>query len=243
MRALMLLLVASSAYADSSVNGADAFEPTKCTMNDGPLRKDWSAADIKKLEPKGTHLYQAAGKKHLLFSSGYFDKPAKSVVVERKSGKTVMTLEKVSRSAVVEDASGKLLGLLALREVGEAPAHLMLHTPDGKEAWPAQPLVDRFNDSATALVTGDLLIIAFFHRIATGSSLYAFDLKTGAKTWQAEVQQLNVGHSKYWNDVSLELRGATVVMRGFEAAGCYQQIFDVATGKRLSAVMPKTGWN
>jgi hypothetical protein len=243
MRALIIVLLASTAYADSSVTAGEAFEPSKCTMEQGPLRKDWNAADIKKLEPKGTHLYQAAGKKHLLFSSGYFDKPAKSVIVERNSGKTVLTLDKVSRSALVEDASGALLGLLALRDVGDAPTHLMLHKPDGKEAWSMQPLVDRNSDSATTLVAGDLLIVAFFHRIATGSSLVAFDLKTGVKKWQAEVQQLNVGHSKYWNDVSLELRGATVVMRGFEAAGCYLQVFDVATGKRLSAAMPKTGWN
>ena len=51
--------------------------------------------------------------------------------------------------------------------------------------------------------------------------------------------QLNVAHSKYWNDVSVEQLGQSVVLRGFEAGGCYVQTFDIATGKRFSAILPK----
>jgi hypothetical protein len=91
-------------------------------------------------------------------------------------------------------------------------------------------------DTATTLVVGDKLIVAFYHRIASGASLSAYDINTGALKWKADVHQLNVSHSKYWNDVSLELRYPTVVMRGFEAGGCYEQVFDVATGRRQSLV-------
>lgn len=52
---------------------------------------------------------------------------------------------------------------------------------------------------------------------------------------------MNVAHSEYFNDVALEARGATVIMRGFEAAGCYVQRFDLASGRRLSSVM-KRNW-
>jgi hypothetical protein len=86
-----------------------------------------------------------------------------------------------------------------------------------------------------AIVGGDLVVAATFHRSASGSRLLALDLSTGALRWRAEVEQLNVPHSKYWNDVTLERRGATIVMRGWEAGGCYVQRFDLATGRRLSS--------
>jgi hypothetical protein len=226
MRALIIVLLASSAYADSSVGAKDG-EPKPCP--DGPMRKDSSQPDIKKLAPEGMSLYQAAGKKHLLYST--YGKPAKSAVVERDSGKTIVTLDKDYRAALVESPSGKLVGVLALRDAG-----VMLHTPDGKEAWRAHSLLERGADSAATLVVGDKLIVASFHRIATGSSLHAYDLKSGALKWKADVHQLNVGHSQYWNDVSLELRYPNVVMRGFEAGGCYEQTFDVGSGRRQSLV-------
>jgi hypothetical protein len=99
-----------------------------------------------------------------------------------------------------------------------------------------------WGDSAATLVAGDLLVVGVFNRIATGSALLAFDLASGKLRWGADVEQLNVGHSKYFNDVTLELRGETVVMRGYEAAGCYRQTFDLKTGKRLSAQMPSRLW-
>jgi hypothetical protein len=65
------------------------------------------------------------------------------------------------------------------------------------------------------------------------------DLETGTPRWIADVEQMNVGHSAYYNDVSLERVGASVVMRGWEAAGCYLQSFELASGRRLSSTLGK----
>jgi hypothetical protein len=71
--------------------------------------------------------------------------------------------------------------------------------------------------------------------LASGSRLFAVDFKTGAPRWSADVEQLNVSHSKYLNDVTLSLSGARVTMRGLESGGCYEQTFDAATGRRLTS--------
>jgi hypothetical protein len=77
-----------------------------------------------------------------------------------------------------------------------------------------------------------------FTRTATGAELIALSRQSGRRIWTAEVRQLNVSHSKYLNDVALELDGDRVIMRGYEAGGCYVQVFDLATGRRLSSTIP-----
>jgi hypothetical protein len=238
---LTFTLTVGLAHADTSIAPAapDA-ELAKCTGTDGPYRNDWQSAEVKKLTPLGLHLKVAAGKRHLLYATSHFDKPKRAVVVERTSGKTVATVAGEEDVALVEDDGGKLVGVLALHDTHPAPRHLQLYAPSGEPRWKMQPLLEGWSDSAATLVAGDLLVIAHFHRIATGSGLTALDLKTGTTRWKADVQQLMVSHSKYFNDVTLERRGDTLVMRGFEAAGCYVQTFDLATGKRLSSSIKKT---
>jgi hypothetical protein len=90
----------------------------------------------------------------------------------------------------------------------------------------------RGHSNATAHLAGDTLIVALYHFAATGSSLVALDLRTGARRWTGDVVQLRVGHSEYWNDVSLVARGTDVAMIGLEAYGCYLQTFAIATGAR-----------
>jgi len=194
----------------------------------------------------GMWLAQAAGRRHLLFSAGTVAiATSRARVVERSGGKVVMTLDGHVPTALVEDETGKLLGLLSINaenrpEIhGERVPDFTFYDVKGKRLWSTRQSSAREGDSATVLVTGELMIVASFHRIATGSQLAAFDIKSGAPRWTADVLQLSVDHSKYWNDVSLAQRGQTVVMRGYESGGCYEQTFDIATGKRLSAVMPK----
>jgi hypothetical protein len=234
----LLLTLVTAARADTSIaTTAPDFDPKKCSMSDAPYQRDLvRIAELKLPARQGLYMKQAAGRLHALYATSFIESKPRAVAYDLRTRKEVATVD-TDQAALVENTAGDLVGILTFRHVDPAPRHLMLWA-DGKEQWLAQPLVETWGDSATTLVSGDLLVVAFYHRIATGSSLMAFDLKTGAIRWKADVVQMMVGHSKYFNDVSLDLRGTTIVMRGFEAAGCYVQTFDAATGKRLSSSLP-----
>ena len=171
----------------------------------------------------------------MLFSRWWSDAPARAVVVDG-SGKQVARVERAA-AALVEDATGALVGLLS---VDEKARELRLIDPQsGAIRWRHDQGKAFWNDSATAQLLGDTLYLATFPRISSGAQLQALDWKTGATRWVADVVQMNVAHSEYFNDVALELRGGAIAMRGFEAGGCYLQVFDQVTGKRRSAVVQK----
>ncbi len=91
----------------------------------------------------------------------------------------------------------------------------------------------KYGDPACEFILKDnLLYIANYHPIATGSSLHCFDMKTGKMKWTADVKQMNVGHSKYSNKVTLSMYKNKIIMEGNESFGNYVQIFDAETGKR-----------
>lgn len=231
---LMLLLPAALAHAEpAAAPTAAKLDPARCTHEQVPYLRDSRNEAIKRLAPKGLYLRQAAGRRHLLFATS-FGTPKRSVVIERDSGKSVVTLP-LQDTALVEDPSGRLLYVLSLEELGPGKRRLQLHAPDGAPRWKQAPVLQEFGDSASVLVADELLLVAHFHRIATGSSLHAFDLQTGTPRWRADVQQLQVAHSKYWNDVAIERAGSTLILRGMEAGGCYLQTFELATGRRLSS--------
>lgn len=77
------------------------------------------------------------------------------------------------------------------------------------------------------------LIVANYHPISTGSSLYSFDAATGKQLWKADVGQVNASHSEYYNKVYLSRYKNTIIMEGAEAYGKYLQFFDAGSGKRL----------
>jgi len=98
--------------------------------------------------------------------------------------------------------------------------------------WTAN-MNNNFHDVAQTLIKDNILVIADYCNIATGSNLYAYDLNTGKFLWQADVEQLNVGHSEYYNTVILSLYENKVIMEGIEAYGRYLQVFDINDGSRL----------
>lgn len=89
------------------------------------------------------------------------------------------------------------------------------------------------DNSFTALVSGDTLFVAGYHNIATGSSLSAFDLRSGKLLWKADVTQMGVAHSEYYNEVILSKYNHRLMLEGHEAGGKYLQVFDALTGKKL----------
>jgi hypothetical protein len=88
-------------------------------------------------------------------------------------------------------------------------------------------------NTAETVLIDNVLYVAFYHGIATGSSLYAYDMLSGKELWKADVKQLNVDHSEYYNKVYLSAYKDRIIMEGIEAEGKYVQIFDAKTGKRL----------
>lgn len=88
-------------------------------------------------------------------------------------------------------------------------------------------------NKAEILMVGDVLYVSFYHGIATGSSLYAFERTTGKRLWQADVKQLNVSHSEYYNTVFLSNWKDYIILEGIEAEGHYVQIFNINSGERV----------
>jgi hypothetical protein len=85
------------------------------------------------------------------------------------------------------------------------------------------------------ILQNNKLYIANYHPIATGSSLYCYDLEKDEIIWTADVKQINASHSKYFNKVTLFTYLDKIVMYGNEAFGKYVQIFDAESGERLAA--------
>jgi hypothetical protein len=246
-RALLALVaalpLAGVAHADATVAAPPTADPlARCTMQDGPIRRAWASKLDEKARAAGgpSVSLSAIGRRHLLLTSWWSDKPPRTVILRAGELERVATLEGTRAPGLVEDEGGALIGVLAIDGLKNRDEQLRLLALDGTTRWTSPPLPLAGADSVVVAATGDLLVVATFHRIATGSSLFALDRKSGALRWRADVEQLGVGHSKYWNDVALAVEEGRVVMRGFEAAGCYEQTFDVATGRRLSSRIRKT---
>jgi hypothetical protein len=99
-------------------------------------------------------------------------------------------------------------------------------------SWKAAVKGNWYN-RAEILMKGEILYISLYHGISTGSSLYAYNRSSGELLWQAEVKQLNIPHSEYYNTVFLSSYKNKIILEGVEAGGHYVQIFDEKTGARL----------
>lgn len=218
--------------AAQAAGEAPKLDPASCSQEQVGWFRDSQSEAVKRLTPKGLY-YKQGTARHLLFASTFSSKKH-AEIVERDGGKTVASAA-TQDAAIVEDEAGKLLGMVIIGERRDGKCELQLQSPQGQARWKAPVSIDGFGDSASIVVAGELLVVAHFHRIATGSSLTALELTTGAIKWKADVQQLQIAHSKYWNDVTLTRAGNILTLRGVEAGGCHLQTFDLATGRRLSA--------
>ena len=138
----------------------------------------------------------------------------------------------------VENETRRWVGSL---RISNQRGGVVVFAPAGRDLSVVRELITfrkdwaRFHDAATVIARGDLVFVAHFSHYSTGSGLFAFDRATLKPLWEADVEQLRVAHSEYFNDVTLALDGNSVVLTGIEAGGCTVQRFDVATGKRLSS--------
>jgi PQQ-like domain len=111
---------------------------------------------------------------------------------------------------------------------------------DGKRRWRA-PVIGRSGDAAEALIDGPRLLVVLYDAISCGTTVLALDRASGAIVWQADVDQISVGHSKYAHRASLKLRGNDVVLTDVQSGGCSLQTFERANGRRRLSVK-KQNW-
>jgi hypothetical protein len=218
------------AAGDASV-GPNAAPRGECDWEKGPF---WIARNdpaLQKIRDRLKLELVHATARHALYSRTQHGglHQHESVVIDRASGRELARFYGTA-SALVENAAGEVVALVGIDfESGE----LSLLEPTGAVRW--RHPQERWDDSAAAVLDGERLIVARFHRFATGSRLFAFDFKTGAPRWKGDVEQLNVSHSEYFNDVELALANGQVTMHGLEAGGCYVQTFDAVSGRRIAS--------
>jgi hypothetical protein len=229
VRSLALLLAFTSvAGADTSVAPDRSIIPADCDNQQGPfwrarreMRDGWHPGRVR-----------LDGLRDVSATHALYTPPTRGLgaahVFDRVTGSDAIFTAGV---ALVEDRAGVLLGVLAIDK------GLALVETGGKQRWLVPSSATRLGESLHTRVDGDRLVVASFDREVSGARLFALDLRSGALQWTADVEQMNVRHSAYANDVGLEVSDGVVVMRGFEAAGCYVQRFDAATGRRLSSVI------
>jgi hypothetical protein len=146
----------------------------------------------------------------------------RGIVVRVADGVELARLEEQLTSAVARD-DGALEGMIVT-----APETRFVE-PTGAVRWTSTV---KLSDATSALLVDRTLVVASFHPIATGATLHAFDLATGATLWTGAVDLLPIAHSIYSNDVRLTLRGGHVAMRGIEAGQDYLELFDPRDGTR-----------
>ena len=169
---------------------------------------------------------RAIGAHHLLLAgrSGYA--PCGTRVVRLDDGATV--LETVGdASTPVETADGALEGVLMM-----TGADTVARIVDDAHTARWTVTLGGYGDELAVAPDGARWFVARFSDLATGSALVALERDTGKVLWTADVEQLGIPHSKYWNHVRVQLRGDDVVLIGREAGGEYVQIFDAASGAR-----------
>ncbi len=86
---------------------------------------------------------------------------------------------------------------------------------------------------AEILMMGEILYISFYHSLSTGATLFAYNRSEGNLLWKADVKQMNISHSEYYNTVHLSAWNNYIIMEGIEAEAHYVQIFNRDSGERL----------
>lgn len=87
------------------------------------------------------------------------------------------------------------------------------------------------SDSAAAVLDGDAIFVAHHRAIATGASVVRLSLSTGSIEWDHPLRGVGpIGHSKYANDVQVQVVDGGVHVYGWESGGAYVEVLDPNTG-------------
>jgi hypothetical protein len=167
--------------------------------------------------------YFTCTNKNLVFTSNNREFP-KTVQVNLADGKLTeypFTVNGIIRT----DREENIPGFILIDEIRKKFKTIILN-----HSWTASP-ENLYDNNAETVLIGNVLYIAFYHGISTGSSLYAYDMNTGKQIWKANVKQLHAEHSEYYNKVYLSAYKDKIIMEGIEAQGKYLQIFESLSGK------------
>lgn len=95
-----------------------------------------------------------------------------------------------------------------------------------------------FVEDAALAADDARLYVARFSNISSGAEVRAFQLKSGEEVWRTRVVGLGpIGHSEYLNEVQIGVLGAgRLQVLGWESAGRYIEILDVASGLTLETL-------
>jgi hypothetical protein len=80
----------------------------------------------------------------------------------------------------------------------------------------------------------NIVYYADFSQISTGCSVIAYDLKVKKQLWKTGLKGLGpLAHTRYWNQVTLDIKDDAVQVFGKEAFGKYVEYLDLKSGKTV----------
>jgi hypothetical protein len=90
------------------------------------------------------------------------------------------------------------------------------------------------------VVQRDVLYYVHHHPIASGAEIVAVDLKSGKQRFKKPLKGLGpISHSKYRNQVWLQVHHDVIVVLGQESSGKYVELVDFGTGTTLANELRK----
>jgi len=180
--------------------------------------------------------YYGITKSEMIFSSHHFYAEKSKTVFLNLDNFQTRAYDQTTNGLILDEKEEEAIGFITYEEESNGKnSDYKITMFDGKKYQFSLLYGDEF---CNLLLKDNLLYIANYHPIATGSSLHCFDMEKGEIKWTAEVLQINTSHSKYYNSVTLSLYKDKLIMEGNEAHGDYVQIFDLQTGERLADFGP-----
>lgn len=126
-------------------------------------------------------------------------------------------------------------GELVFSQVRHKREEVHYHERSGRERWRVRLPGNGFCGNASLAETPDTFYVVHYCNIATGATLHALRRSDGRLRWSKRLVGLgSIGHSKYFNDVQIEVRRTMVVIYGSESSGRYVEARHPITGALLS---------
>ncbi len=124
-------------------------------------------------------------------------------------------------------------------ESGRDPDALSVRREDASnnELWKVTIKPD-FVATGVLIAHGDWVIVVHHSSIASGATLLIFDASNGKQLHRKEVHGLGpVAHSKYRNQIQLEIRDSDLMIYGKESQGRYTEVYELGSWKRRSTTL------